>query len=112
MSDAEERAVSIGEKIRCLREAADLSITEAAQRLDMPRMTWYRAEAGVTRLPTRYTLARIGRLFGLSVDELVEGTTYQALKDQPRERRQVEAHTGQFGEGDYPDIYARQMPCI
>ncbi len=114
MSEVTKNSLPIGAKIRGLREEAGLSITEAARRLDMPRLTWYRVEVGSSRLPTRYTLARIGRLFELSVDELTEGTNYDALKAEPRERRQVEAerHAGQFAPGDYPAIYARNMQCV
>ena len=43
-----DRAVDVGEQIRCHRKSLGVSATTAAEAAGMSRVTWYRIEKGVT----------------------------------------------------------------
>lgn len=53
---------SIGERLRALREARDLTQSDAARRAGIGRKTLYRAERG--RNPTLETVVRLLRAYG------------------------------------------------
>lgn len=62
--------MKLEEKLRTLRQEKGLSQTELAEMMDVSRQAVSRWETG-TGLPSTENLAALGRLYGISMDELL-----------------------------------------
>lgn len=70
IDQADPVIAAVGETIRRHREAAGLTIDQAATEAGIPRSTWGDWEAGV-RLPRLETVAAIAAVIGCQIAELV-----------------------------------------
>lgn len=66
--------MSIGSKLRELREAAGMNKREVAEKLDMPYTTYNNYETNAREAGSE-TLKKLAQLYGVSVDYILENDT-------------------------------------
>lgn len=79
----DEFTVSLGARLRALREAAGLDVTSLAGRCGMKQPYLSRVEAGRT-LPSLRTLAKLAIALGVPLSDVVDGVDYSGVILSPR----------------------------
>jgi transcriptional regulator with XRE-family HTH domain len=69
-NDSERLLKTLGATIRSKREAAGLSVSEAARRTELHRLHWHQIEIG-KRIPTVRTLCAIADTIGILPGDLL-----------------------------------------
>ena len=85
-----------GEKLSFLRKQCGMTQIELAEKLDISRQAVSRWEQG-TAEPSTENLIRIGKLFGVPVDDLVNGTIQQQVEppmlvNEVRDKKEPKKH--------------------
>lgn len=70
MAKTSEKTI-IGENMRRLREAINLTGPMAAERVGIDRTYWWRIEEGLAENPSFQLLERIAKIFGVRVADLL-----------------------------------------
>jgi transcriptional regulator with XRE-family HTH domain len=60
----------LGARIRSIREAHGLTLSDAARAADMPRQHLHRLETGGRKSPRIDTILRVARALGVTLEEL------------------------------------------
>ena len=99
--------MTIGERIQQYRKKLGLSQEELGQTLFVSRQTVSQWETDQT-MPTVDNLLRLKELFGVSVDEILEGQTEETADDK-EEEMSLEAYRMTFTEDE---LKARNRECL
>jgi len=99
--------MTVGEKIHKHRKDLGLSQEELAQRLLVSRQTISQWEKDQT-VPTIDNLMRLSGIFGISVDEMLDG----ADKAQAAESQPNEVYRFSFAKEELREIYAQQRRIL
>ncbi|AYG04984.1 helix-turn-helix domain-containing protein [Gryllotalpicola protaetiae] len=98
----DEQALRIGERIRALRRASELTLIQLAERTELSHSFLSQLERGHAR-PSMVSLERIARALGTSqVELLAAGDPHQHDPDDPRPdiMRAPEGARGPFSQGE------------
>lgn len=74
--------MKLEERLRDLRQAAGLSQADMAERMDVSRQAVSRWETGIAA-PSAENLMELGRLYGVTLDELVYGAASAEEEEPP-----------------------------
>ncbi|MCI8630665.1 MAG: helix-turn-helix transcriptional regulator [Firmicutes bacterium] len=80
--------MSIGNKLKELREAAGYNKREVAEKLDMPYTTYNNYETGAREAGSE-TLKKIANLYGVSIDYIFENDTQSSAYYLDRETAEM-----------------------
>lgn len=80
--------MSIGNKLKELREAAGYNKREVAEKLDMPYTTYNNYETGAREAGSE-TLKKIANLYGVSIDYIFENDTQSSAYYLDREAAEM-----------------------
>lgn len=62
----------LNEKLAYLREVNGLSLREVSKKIDIPNVTIHHIETGRSKNPSVYTVAKLAKVYGISLDELLD----------------------------------------
>lgn len=94
---------TIGQKIKCLRNAVGLSQKELSRKINVDERSISRYETGKS-IPDCYTLVRISTFFNVSADYILGLTSYE--KEIEIEKYRIKE------DGSYNILYKRYLDCL